>query len=334
MYGLDFLGAPKYADLVIRELPTEWALGVFANTFGDAFPMLEKLLSRRYCPRIRIHGVWDDDHRYTPKVHDPIIQRELFRAVELKTKFPNTDIQYSPFCEHRFTSGQREKVLGQCLSLSRGIQIVNSPERISGAFRHPHVINEIHGTGPALNDQSYNYSFDGTSCVDVDVEAFKERHSCADTFFFWHPSFNGRLNEDDDTARPQRKAWPTSDLIDSIIYLKNEGWDAVLPNRWLMKSHADRHKSPPELRAYKPVWIIPVLAPRVELRASNGQIVSVSGKPEKYKDGRWRYYHAEYGYQIAEKAIRIAGRPGLAVVVNGETIGRVNMAFRAGEFRS
>lgn len=331
MYGLDHLGIAKYGDLAAREHPEGWALGAFANTFGNAWPGIRKVLATGRCPRVRIHAIWDDGHQYKPSIHDPIINKELKAANALKADFPNVHVQFSPFCEHNIKGQTLVNLLNRCGDASRNVEIVNTPWQ--GDFSNK-FMNEVHGTHKAPSSGAYQYSFDGTSCVDADVEKFKAIYSKAQVFYYWHSSFNGRLNTNDKTPRPQRKAWPTSQLIDSIIYLhRTKGQDNFKGKR-LWKSHADRHNTPPEPRAYKPVVIVPEKVTRLELITENGQVIGQSGGPQLFNDGRWRYYFAEYGYLLAEKARRVQGHSIVKVRAGKKIIGSVNPAFRAGDFRN
>ena len=106
-----------------------------------------------------------------------------------------------------------------------------------------------------------------------------------------------------------------------------------LPKGYIWKSHADRHNTPPEARAYKPVLIAPVKAPRAELVTENGQVVAVSSQAQTFNGGGWRYYFSQYGYQLAEKARRIHGKGTVSLRLNGKVVGTLNPAFRAGSFR-
>ena len=332
MYGLDYLGGAKFADLVLREHPTGWAAGFFANTFGNAWPLIAKLLATGRCPRVRVHAVWQDDHKYDPKRDDPVIMRELKAANSLKATFPQVEVQFSPFCEHNIKGAQLRQLFAKVKQAAGDLTLVNSV--MNGDVLPPNVaLNEIHGLHKPLKEP-YNYSFDGTPCVDADVEGLKSAHQNVVTFFFWTSQFNGRKNPNDTTPRPQRQAWPTSQLIDSVIYLHNECGAAKLPRNHLWKSHADQHEVPkPEPRALKPVYILPIKASRVELVADNGQVVAASGGPLPFNDGRFRYYFPDYGYSMAEKARRIHGKPTVSVRVGGKVVGTVNPAFRAGSFR-
>ncbi|NDF13039.1 MAG: hypothetical protein EB060_09540 [Proteobacteria bacterium] len=332
MYGLDYLGGAMYADVILREHPEGWAAGFFANTFGDAWETIARLLATGRCPCVRIHAVWQDDHRYNAKRDDPVIMRELERANKLKSTFPQVQVQFSPFCEHTITGTALTALFAKVKKAAGDLVLVNSS--LKGATIPASVgINEVHGKAGAPRG-AYNYSFDGQSCVDADVEATKERHKRAGIFFLWAPQFNGRKNLNDKTPRPERKAYPTSQLIDSVIYLHRTRGTVSLPSNHLWKSHADQHNAPkPEARALKPVYILPIKADRVELVADNGQVVAVSGGAQPYEDGRWRYYFPDFGYVMAEKARRIHAKPTCTVRVGGKVVGTVNPAYRAGVFR-
>lgn len=326
MYGLDYLGLPKFADVAVREHPAGWAAGCFANTFGDALPAVRRLLETGRCPLFRVHLLWSDTHSFGAS--DVPAVRRLARQYELlKRAFPKMAIEVSPFCEHNIADP--DPYLEIVANEAPSCIPVNTPWK--GGLSRKYK-NEVHGTHTAPRG-AYNYSWDGNSCVDGDVEKSKVTHKRAQVYFWWHPAFNGRLNTNDKTPRPERKAWPTSDLIDSIIYLRTPAGEVKYRRNFLWKSHADRHETPPEPRAYKPVLIMPPKAKRVELVADNGQVVAVAGPALPFNDGRFRYYWNDYGFKIAEKAVRIHGKPTAKLVVDGRHLGIVNAAFRGGSFR-
>lgn len=245
----------------------------------------------------------------------------------LKKQFSHVNVEISPFCEHNLQNPDRYlEIVGNA---APDCVPVNVPWK--GAFSK-RFKNEVHGSHrkPAGD---YNYSWDGESCVDGDVESSKKTHALSQVYFWWHPAFNGRLNTNDKTPRPSRKAWPTSDLIDSIIYLRTDAGKVSYPRNWLWKSHADRHSSPPEPRAYKPVLIMPIKAKRVELVAINGQVIARASAAMPFNDGRYRYYWPDFGYKLAEKAVRIHNMPTVSVFVDGKALATVNPGFRGGSFR-
>lgn len=326
-YGLDVLGCAKFADLTIREHPQGWSIGAFSEIFGNSFPVVEHLLKAGRAPTARIQLQWRDSHVFSDK-DIKITEREARKWAALAKEFGRC-LRISPWCEHNARLPLLNKLHDAVMNILPDCQYVNSPWQ--GDFM-PKVWNEVHGTKrPPRGD--YIFSYDGTSAVDTNVEQFKRQHSRCQTFYFWVPAFNGRLRTTDKTPRPQRKSWPTSELIDSVIYLHNERGQTRLPRTHIWKTHADRHETPPEARAYKPVLIAPEKANRAELVADNSQVVAVSQSRLPFNDGRFRYYFSEYGYQLAEKAIRIQGHPVVRIRIGKRFVGKVNPAFRAGSFR-
>jgi len=157
----------------------------------------------------------------------------------------------------------------------------------------------------------------------------KKRHERSEIFFLWTYQFNGKCNEKDKTPRPQRKAWPTDDLINSIIKLFEEKGQTQLSRNRLWKSHAEHTKNEPlekEPRACKPVYITPAKVREVILKDANDGTVINSGPPSLYADGRWRYYFSDYGYKFCK-------RGNLTILEGGKKVGIVNPAFREGVFR-
>jgi hypothetical protein len=328
IYGLDFLGLPKYADVAVREFPAGWALGAFANTFGDAFPVVREIVRSGRCPHVRMQLLWSDSHSFS-LADMPLVISEAKRYNKLAGNNPKTKFELSVFCEHNIPNP--DPWLDQVAAAAPNCRIVNTPYK--GALSRKYK-NEVHGSHPRPKGP-YNYSYDGTSCVDADVMADKRQYRNSEVFFFWIPQFNQKKNATDPTPRPQRKVIPTSGQIDSVIYLHNHAGAGIsLPSNFLWKSHADQHAEPyPEPRASKPVLICPVKADRFELVADNGQVVDVLPYYGPFADGRSRYYLGDFGYQVSEKALRIQGHPVLQLRSGRKIHGKVNPAFRAGNFR-
>lgn len=334
MRGLDYLAGAKYKSVILREHPEGWAAGFFSNVdgFGDALPTAEALLNTGRCPRIRFQLKWKDNHDFKSSDISPTV-RECKRVLKLVNKFPSIEFMISPWCEHVASSSLIQQLRAAIKPLlPSNAKYINSAIKNGALLRDE--INEYHNGGKPKIPGKYNFSFDGTSAVDADCETTKRNFSNAETFFFWVPQFNLRKNTNDKTPRPQRKAVPTGQLVDSVIYLKNEKGATSLPRRWLWKSHADQHNAPvPEPRALKPVLITPVKTKVFQLIADNGQVVATSGSAQSFNDGRFRYYWPDFGYLLAEKAVRIQGHPVCKLVANDRVYGRVNPAFRENEYR-
>lgn len=335
MFGLDHLGGARYSDLALREHPEGWAFRCFMNTFRDGLPLLEAVAKSGRAPLIGTHGVWDDDHHFG-NFQFELAKREAKRFNQLAKRFPGIVFEYSPYCEHRLSANDAHNVMQECQHLAPKCRIVNTPEHGKGAVL-PAWKNEVHGKGPALRGL-YNFSFDGTPCVDSDIEEFKAIHSRCGVFYLWEPRFNGRWEDTDKTLRPQRKGWPDSKLIDSVIYLHRDRGKCMLPDKWTYKSHAENKGPNPQTgnmdqKAEKPCVIAPKKDSRIDLVAENGQAIGSLKYYGPFSGGGFRYYSPEWGYQLAEKARRIQGHSVCSVVFGGKKVGQINPAFRFGSFR-
>ena len=332
-WGLDLLGIAKFGDLAAREFPAGWWLGAFSSTFGDSRKAVERVVATGRVKGVRVHLAWSDQHSF-PENTFPQIAKEAAKWRALVQKYPQVKWRLSGACEHTLKPAQAQKLCDLVRKACPEAEYVNSPWQGKGAVL-PGVINEVHGAKAQPVKGRYQFSWDGSSCVDNDITAAKALHADAEVQFLWGPQDNGRLSTGDKTPRDQRKAWPTSNLIDSWIALSRDRGDVKLPKNWLLKSHADQHSVPPEPRALKSVFIVPVKGKRIELVAENGQVVAVSSGPQAFVDGRWRYYIPDFGHIVADKARRIQnGNPVLKVRIDGKVYGTCNTAFRQGDFRT
>lgn len=332
MYGLDFLGLPKYGALALQEFPEGFALGCFSQTFGDAIPWVKRIIDTGRCPRVRLHLLWKDDHTFGAKEFEAIRKeakriRPFFDAYKSRC-----EIRVSGACEHKLRKADAERLAAIVTSELPGVLYVNTPW-VKGGGQTIGSINEVHGNDARPTSGQFDFSFDGDNAVDSDVVSIAKRLSGADTFYIWNSQCNGRKTTQDATPREQRKAWPTSRYVDSWIALSRDRGNVNLPAKWTYKSHSDQHTVPPEPRAGKPVWICPIKASEIVLKTENGQTVDRAKYYGPFEGGGNRYYAGDWGYLIAEKAKRIQGHPVCQVVVNEKVIGKINPAFRAGSFR-
>lgn len=335
--GIDYLGGANYGKRILKKHPPGWAAGFILNTNkphwprSNAWPVITKLAASGLCPAIRVHAVWEDNHQYAPKKHDKVIFAELERAVTLAALYPAVRLFFSPFCELD-TRGRAVDELFDRLDEKAGhaVEIVNSIHR--GALQGG-VINEVHGKHAAPKGR-YIFSFDGTQCMDQDVQAFKDKHARAELLFFWASQMNGKWSADKDkTKRNLRKAWPYPDLFDSIAAYADDASGAKLGRQHIWKTHADQHGPKRQPREGKPVLITPVSAKRVDLIATNGKLVARLPRSGNFTDGRPMYRSGQFGFQLANKARELSGSPLVRLVANGKEIGTVHPAFRAGSFR-
>lgn len=333
MWGLDYLGGCKYERVILKEHPRGWAAGFFSNTFGNAVPTIDKLLATGRCPRVRLHLMWKDNHSFSES-DIPATVKEAKRIKPLLDKYPNVEFRISPWCEHRVSDGLILKTIGAVAEvLGSRVIYVNTPAKEGEVVRNHDIRNEYHGgdSSPRTVDR-FDFSFDGNSCVDADVEMIKSRYSNAETFYFWEPRFNGRWEDNDPTPRPSRRGWPDSKLIDSVIALSRAKGATSLPRNWLYKSHSENHGNG-DKRVEKPVFIVPIKVREIEIRARNGQVVGDLKYYGTFSDGRYRYYSDAWGFEIADKAARIQGDRMCEVFVNGKKQGVLNPAFRDGSYR-
>jgi len=215
--GLDYLAGAQYGNEILKAHPLGMAVGFFAETFGNAFPVIDKLLKTGRCPLVRINLLWEDSHNYGVG-HIPKIKKLAKQCNDLANKYPNVDVRVAPFTEHNISTP--DKYLDIAQQYAPNCLIINTPWK--GAFSQKYI-NEIHGEHQKPNGR-YQYSYDGTECTNSDVEAYKKKYGDAEVFFMWSCRFNLRYREKDSTPRPQRikeakQRKPTVDYINSISYL-------------------------------------------------------------------------------------------------------------------
>ncbi len=326
IYGLDLLGLAKYPRI---NIPDNFALGVFANTFGDSLPAVERIVSKGKCPLVRVHLLWSDSHSYG-NADLRKITSEARRVQVLAEKYPSVKWEVSPFCEHNLQSPGT--YLDRCKRAAPACTIVNSVFR--GALAG-HYKNEVHGLGHFPTRGPWNYSFDGNSAVDCDVTAIKKAATSADVFFFWGAQFNGKRSDSDKTPREDRKAWPSQELVDSYAFLATERGKVIIPQNTLWKSHSENSNTPPLQKEMKPVLITPE-------RDNEAVLITVKGRKELLRfsrdaipfiDGRSRYYAKEWGYKLAQKAIAAEGSPTCEIWIGAKRVARLNPGFRGPSFR-
>lgn len=327
-WGIDQLGGAKYRNEIINGHPDGFALGIFTqkDLFGDAYPVVDAALARRRIPLVRYNLRWSDSHTFTTRDF-PKIVAEARRFVPLVVKYPNVECEMSGATEHQLNARDASELARQVLNvIPDRCKYVNNPWEGRGAFIPPtdRIKNEVHGDKaqrPRVGGK-YNFSFDGTDAFDVDTTKLKNRLSDADVFFFWTAQNNGRRNAGDPTPRPQRKYWPTVNLMRMMQYLSTEEGPQSLPRNWLLKSKADQHNVPPEPRALKPVFIVPRGVQSLELRGPQG--VFRASQPQPFADGRVRFYMPKFGYEMGTS---------LEIIANRRKVGVCNPGFRAGSFR-
>jgi hypothetical protein len=332
-FGIDFLGGARYAKTVLQEHPRSYGFGIFADVdgFGKAYDLIDKVAALGV-PFIRVQAIWKDDHNFGASELKTLENRCKLLLPIIK-KHPSVKWYVSPCCEHNLDQRKFQLFADVVAKYLGGlVSIVNSPNFKKG-FVSKDYLNEYHHEEKPRSGGRFAFSFDGANCVDNDVTKYKANYKDAEYFFWWNSQCNGRRNLEDKTPRKDRKYWPTDKQIDSWIWLAKDKGNPKLPAKWLLKSHSDQHTVPPSGKDQKPVWIIPVKARAVVVKASNGQVIDEARYFGTFQGGGFRYYHQSWGYELAQKAIRIQGHPVCDVFVNNKKIGSINLAFREGNYR-
>lgn len=330
--GMSYLGGAKYPDLILKEHPTGYAARTFYSLFGPTMPLARKLLETQRCPLWSSQIIYEKNHTYIPEKHDPLIRAAIKELNKLKLRFPDKEIEASPFCEHEIRGAKLQHLINLCQNTGRGITFVNNPEPGKGDLV-PNMRNEIHSLMRKLPGV-YDFDYDGLSCVDSNVQEFKDFHSSANLFWYWDSTFNGKKNDKETTPIPERTHYPSSKRIDSIIYYKNLKGDTKLDKGVLYKSHSE-WQAPPDARSEHPMVMMKPKVDAVLLVARNGQIIDTLKRYKTpFTDGRWRYYATRWGFELADKAMRIQGSAIVRVMANGKSPGTINLGYRENEYRN
>ncbi len=326
-YGLDTLAMAKYPKRVAKDLPNGWWFGTFAETFGDAYPAVERVLKTGKPKGYRIQLLWSDSHNFGDSDIPKIISLSK-KYNQLAVKYPNIKCEISPFCEHKLQN--IDKYLDIAAKHAPNCTIVNTVW--TGALSKKYK-NEVHGNKKAAPKGRYNFSYDGQSAVDANVEADKTKYKLSEVFYFWIPQFNLRAKMDDPTPRPERKIRPDAKQMKSVIYLANPKGKTNFPKSVTYKSHADQHNMPREFRASKPVVIYSKKCTELQFTKNNKRMGRlIYGGP--FSGGGHIYRHLEnFGYELADRSIKEFNDSILTIIGCAGKIGTVNPAFRDGNFR-
>jgi hypothetical protein len=326
---MDFLGGARYQKTVLNEQPRAYGFGVFAEVdgFGKAYKLIKQLDSYGL-PFIRVQLMWKDDHNFKPSDVKAIENRsKKIASLNLKTK-----LYISPCCENNLNESQFEPFAQAVKKHLPKAEIVNSPNKGKGHVSKKYL-NEYHHEEKPRTGGRYAFSFDGANCVDSDITKYKANYQQAEYFMLWNSQCNGRRNITDGTAREQRKYWPTDKQIDSWVWLTRDKGATQARKGDILKSHSDQHTQPASGKDQKPVYIIKEKVKEIVLKADNGQTIDTLRYYGSFSGGGHRYYATQWGFELAQKAIRIHGKPTCNYFINGKKAGVVNPAFRDGVYR-
>lgn len=305
-FCLDVLGAAKYPDVVIKNVPTSFGIGVFAKEFGDAVPFVKKAIQAGFT-FFRIHLVWDNLHNYGDQYLGALqTLSKLYNSIALS--HPHVQFELSPFCEHILT--KPDKYLDYTQKYAPNCVIVNSPggtPKGHGAHSKKYK-NETHGLNVSADA---NFSFDGSECADVDMKStvdLAEYNGC-ENFFLWRYMLNLHSSMTDGT----RNHIPTPNEIKQIIAWAKPKAPTSLPHDAIWKSISEKDF---------PVIITPLKTNKVTLQRS-GKVIATLPYYGPYIDGRSRYYAPKQGYQLGA----------CEVWINNKKYGDIDGAFRENAYR-
>lgn len=347
IYGMDSLFAPMYPKLAIRSLPDGWALGTFHGLFRDrngnlerlfhAPKFVERLLTKTICPVVRINILWDDGHLYGLPGDAKILKREVRKYQEIAEKWPDRRIEIAPFCETGPKFGNPDKWLDIVAEAAPSCFPVNSVWQ--GSFSNKYK-NEVHNSKEKPFQGSYNFSWDGVTVLDADIERSRRKHKNCDIYFLWSWQDNRKANKHDPTPRAERKVKPRLRLKAHIAAHAQEKGKTELPSGWLYKSSAEQKENPSDVdkkRACKPLFLAPkgTKTKKVFLKTRAGERIATFTLDGLNSDGRPIYRHyKQYGHQLAAKAIRLQGDAVCEVFAGKDWVGHINPIFRENEYRN
>ncbi len=321
--GLDCLGLARFSNAAQEAIPSNYAIGVFSRTFGDAMPAVSNVVKSRGCNVVRVHLMWSDSHSFSD-ADIPTLTSEAKRWADFGNRHKNVKLFLSPFCEHNV--GHPDKYLDLVKKHAPNCEPVNAPWKggMSGKY-----INEVHGTDAPAPGGRYIFSFDGDDMLESNIETLKLRHQSAMIWFGWTANFNGVTEVDAaKVPREKRTAWPSNKLVRSVRYVMDMSrGPAILPANWIWKSHAE-DTGTGDVRTNKPILIAPIKAKSAELLRA-GQVIASAPYYGPFDGGRSRYYFPQWGYEFSQNN----GNTILDVSIGGKVYGKVNPAFRAGTYR-
>lgn len=350
--GMDYLFGAKYPELILKNHPKGWAAGFFFDLVGDTLGLAQKMVDLGLANVFRFHLGWSDTHTFTRSQFDSIAGKAK-RIESFKKKNPHCTIYVSFACEHRLGVADTKLFADKTAKNCPSCVVVNASE--GARVTLPNYVSEIHGANSHAVHGPYIASFDGTACLDSDVETWKKTHVGALIRFWWEPSFNLRCETNDLTPRDKRKYKPTAKHWAAIITVSGVRGDRPVfagtspfkmpenlskedQKKWvkrIWKSNSEAHlKSNP--RDDKPLAIIPAKAPKAEMLAMNGKVIATALNAGTYDGikGTYRYYFQDmWGIDYAKLALRTGNSAFVVIRAGNKLFGPVRPDWRDGEFQ-
>lgn len=336
-YGVDYLGGATFPSTLLSSHQQGWGAGFFAETFGDAWNVIEKLAKTGKAPYIRVHALWDDLHRYGSDAQIEKVKKHCRKICILAKKYPKVKFYFSPYCEHSLKAKEMEKTLDVCRKIISNqkaeIKLVNCLWK-GEAINDKDVINEIHGTH-SIPSKKYLYSFDGLDCYNADTQKIKDTYKNAEIFFFWTCSMNLKRKDSEKISvaeRIKRAYRPKACNIEAMIAMqKNKGITNV-PQNIIIKPMSEDCG---DLKSNKLLILTKTKYEKITLFRDNAKetVIEECKRFDPPSSDWYRFYCKKAGYQYDKKNLIGIKVNGKILYYDGPKV-KFNPIYRDGNYRN
>lgn len=352
---MDYLGGAKYRPFIKANHPRGFGAGVFLNTFnakeGTGRDVVRELctMGADACPFIRVHSVWEDNHRYNSKKHDAGIIKDYRWLCAMQAKYRGTKLAFSFFCENTMTTEEINSIIKKLQAISSNMLIVNSTMR-NFVTATDKIWNEVHGTKMPAPKGNYIFGWDGITAFGTDIPGLLAKHKNAKGIAWWISQFNCKMKDEAVDSKHIKlapsKRYNVLDvrtfdiLVNLAIKTKNKG--TKLPDGYIYKTVSDQHYMPPKGKDCMPVLIAPanILNGEFVAKTPNGQEIvkfTYLGSWVDKSSGKilgQRFYAYSSALELYEKSVRLGGK-GIAILYrNGKEVGVIDLLFRENDERT
>ena len=304
-YGIDYLGGATFPNTLLSNHRDGWGAGFFAETFGNAWGVIEKLAKTGKCPYIRVHALWDDLHSYGTQEQIEKVKKYCRKICKLAQTYKTVKFYFSPFCEHNLSAKKMNEVLDVCRKIiaNHNVQVtlVNCIWKGKKIVAED-VINEIHGTHSKVGTK-YIYSFDGLDCYNADTQKIKNTYKDAELFFFWTVSMNLKRKDSEKISVAERIARsyrPKACNIEAMFAMEAKKGKTNVPETITIKPMSEDCG---DKKSNKLLILSTVKYDSVELIRDNKKQtpIEVCKRFDPPSGDLFRYYATKAGYEYAKK---------------------------------
>lgn len=331
--ALDFLGLahPNWKlQPTLDAFPQGFAIGCFADTFGNPIPKLRQFFDSGKVSAFRLQAWWDNAHKIAPLAH---LKKELPKWESLAKQYPHIPFYISHSCEY---SEQNRKEVIRRVSLVQNLcpscKIVQTP-------MHSPVVPgvgfvEYHGS-KAKAKAGEIASTDGNEICQMDSLKWMQSNAAGELVFGWNAEFNGRNAH---TTEPpmQRDSFPNGKYVKTTVaqmmpkgVIPVPAFDArAFKGDELYKVMAEDQKN--DSRSNKPVIMLAKKVPQIDLVTFDNKVVtSFKLFPDSNPHKLERYYSSGlWGYEIAQRAFDLSGSEFVWIKAAREFVQGLHPSFR------